>query len=399
MRIVYTRLNTIIGRYIFLEMIPPFVINLLFFSFIFLLTKSLDIADMVVNYDVGIGTVTRMVVYNMPYFLVFVIPMSVMTAVLLTFLRLSGDNEITALKSSGINILQLLPPVLLLCLVGFLLCGIMTFSGLPWGRQALRRQAVDIATAGLNLELKQRTFIDIEKVMLYINRIDQKKNELIDILVEDQRNKSFRVTVIAPRGSIEIEREPPAINLKLYNGSIHRVNLDRRKVITSRFETYRIHLDMASVISRVKDRRVDEKDMYLSELISFIRSREKEKDGKYWESLVEFHRKFAVPFACFFLGLLAVPLGIQPKRGRRSFGIGLSMAFFLIYYFLFAIGKVYGESGDYPPILGMWMPNIVTCALGIYLIKRTLSEQPLRLDAIGAWIDRVRIPNIFKKGQ
>ena len=111
------KINTIINRYLLKEMMPPFVINLAFFTFIFLMTKILEITNLIVNYRVSLLNVLLMLIYSMPFFLEFIIPMSVMMAVLLTFLRMSGDNEIIALKSGGMSMYGLLPPVLLFCLL------------------------------------------------------------------------------------------------------------------------------------------------------------------------------------------------------------------------------------------------------------------------------------------
>ena len=96
-------------------MMPPFVINLAFFTFIFLMTKILEITNLVVNYRAGLFNVILMLIYSMPFFLVFIIPMSIMMAILLTFLRMSGDNEIVALKSGGMSMYRFLPPVFLFC--------------------------------------------------------------------------------------------------------------------------------------------------------------------------------------------------------------------------------------------------------------------------------------------
>jgi lipopolysaccharide export system permease protein len=81
------KLNTIISRTVFVEMLPPFGLNLFFFSFIFLVTKILDITNMVVNYQVNLGAFLLLLLYSMPFFLAFITPMSVMMAILLTFLR------------------------------------------------------------------------------------------------------------------------------------------------------------------------------------------------------------------------------------------------------------------------------------------------------------------------
>ena len=93
----------------------PFVINLVFFTFVFLMTKILEITNLIVNYKISMFSVLFILLYSVPRFLSFVIPMSVMMAVLLTFIRLSNDKELVSLKAGGVSIYGLMPPVLVFC--------------------------------------------------------------------------------------------------------------------------------------------------------------------------------------------------------------------------------------------------------------------------------------------
>lgn len=129
------KLNTVIYKYLFKEMLAPFFINVIFFAFVFLLTRILDITNMIVNYKIAVSDVLLIILYSMPHFLIFVIPISVMMTTLLTFLRLSGDNEIIALKAGGVSLYELLPPVFMFCLVGCLLTAGMTVYGSPGGQR------------------------------------------------------------------------------------------------------------------------------------------------------------------------------------------------------------------------------------------------------------------------
>ncbi|MGD8543393.1 MAG: LptF/LptG family permease, partial [Desulfobacteraceae bacterium] len=70
--------NTLIHRYLFVELLPPFAINLAFFTFIFMTSRILEITNLVVNHGVGLLQVLLVMVYTVPYFMVFVIPMAVM---------------------------------------------------------------------------------------------------------------------------------------------------------------------------------------------------------------------------------------------------------------------------------------------------------------------------------
>ena len=75
-----------------------------------------------------------MLAFSMPFFFVYIIPMSVMMAVLLTFLRLSNDNEIVALKAGGISLYQLMPPVMLFGVVSTVITAMMAIWGTALGR-------------------------------------------------------------------------------------------------------------------------------------------------------------------------------------------------------------------------------------------------------------------------
>jgi len=376
------KISSIIYRYVFKEMIPPFVINLMFFTFVFLMVEMLKVTDMVVNYSVGVFTVLIMLAYSTPYFLTYVIPMSVMIAVLLTFLRLSGDNEIVALKTSGMSIYGLLPPAMLFCLFGFLLTLFMTLYGMPWGRLSFKELTYKIVSSNLEIGLKDRTFNDsFEDVVLYLNKIDPKSKELQDIFIEDKRTQNIVSTVVAPRGKLFSEPDEYVYRLLLYNGVIYQVDVKNRSTNYIDFETYEVRLDIKQAASRLKQGTKHRKEMNLVELRNYLNNSTR-RDNKYYNALMELHKKFSIPIACFALGLLAVPLGIQSGPTKKSFGLVLGMIFFLIYYFLLTAGLVLGETGICPPIVGMWVPNIVMGGLGLYLLIITANERQFRIDPI-----------------
>ncbi len=101
-----------INRYVFKEFFPPFAISLFFLTFVFLMTRIPEIMNLLVNYNADLGAVVMMIVFTLPRFLEFTIPMSVMVAILLTFIRMSVENEMTAMKGAGLSLYRLLPPVL-----------------------------------------------------------------------------------------------------------------------------------------------------------------------------------------------------------------------------------------------------------------------------------------------
>ena len=381
------RFNTILNRYIFLEMIPPFVINIIFFTFIFLMSRILDITDMVINYGVKLHQILFILAYTAPYFLIYVIPMSVMLTTLLTFLRMSADNEIIAIRSAGFSILGLLPPVLMHCLIGFILTGFMAIYGLPWGKLATEDLAYQMAASNVDLGLKERTFNDrFDGVMLYVNKIDIQNKELIDVFIKDEREQDITSTIVAPKGKLLSDSANLIFQLLLYDGIINQTDLENRTANVIHFDTYDVRLDLKKTLQPYRNPNKHRHEMWLSELWDFYQHADPSHPD-YYSNRLEFHRKFAGSFACFILGLLAVPLGILSSSSRkRSFGLALGLIFFLIYQLLQSAGKVFGEAGDIPASLAMWMPNLVIGLVAVYLFKRSYHENPVQVDRISALI-------------
>ncbi len=377
-------MNTIINRYIFKELIPPFIINTGFLLFVFLMTTILDITNLIVNYRVSLMTVGKMIVYSMPFFLEFIFPMSTMMAILLTFLKLSSDNEIIALKSSGVSLYGMLPPVILFCVLGYAATTFMAVFGMPWGKTAARALILEMNNSSYTAFFKERTFINSFKGMtFYINDIDPRNNTLIDTFIEDANTKNVTLTITSPKGRI-IDSGTDKLHLRLLDGMINQVRMKDESTHIIHFESYDVRLERPI---RAKYKQQDEDEMSIAELKQYL-NKATTRDKQYYVTLIEFHKKFSIPFACIALGILAVPLGIQAKSAKRSFGIGLGLIFFLFYYLLLSAGWVFGEIGAYPPVIGMWVPNLIMGGLGVFLLIRTANEKSFLPERITAWLNK-----------
>lgn len=368
-----------LNRYVFFELIPPFVMSLAFFMFVFLMGQLLDITNLIVNYQVSLAVFALLLVLSLPYFLVYIIPMATMMSVLLTFLRMSGDNEIVALKAGGVSMYRLLPPVLGFASICMVATGVMGLYGMPWGKSAYERLALDVARSNFNIALRANTFNDaFPGVVFYINDIDQQTRELKDVFIEDRRDEAVRSTVIAPRGYLFEGEDPYVFTLRLYDGMVNTVQIDARSAHATRFTTYDIRLALHQEAADSRKRRQDRREMMLSELIEYVNTAET-RNRRYYSILMELHMKFSIPFACLALAVLAVPLGIQTLTSRRAAGLGIGLICFLFYYLLLSAGMILGETGVIPPAAGMWIPNFFMGGLGVYLWVKTARDSPVAL--------------------
>jgi lipopolysaccharide export system permease protein len=333
--------------------------------------------------------VLLVIVYTIPYFMVFVIPMAVMMAVLLTFLRFSGDNEILALKAGGVNVTALLPPVVVFCLLGGLLTAFMSIYGQPWGRSSAKQLVVRIAASSIDIGLKERQFNDtFDGIVLYVSQVDTQTRTLRDVFIENQQDDKLASTVVAPRGQLLRAADGLTWRLRLFDGTIHQVDLQEFRANAIRFDTYDLTLSLAQMLEPQKRPSKHRREMNLAELRQYIREHQAARDAGYFNALMRYHKMFSIPFACLVLGFLAMPLGMQAKRASKSYGLGLGLVFFMLYYLLLSAASVFGESGRLPPIAAVWMPNLVMAAVGVFLFVRMAQERPLRFDLPADLLER-----------
>ena len=380
--------NTITNRYIIREMLGPFSINMLVFTFLFLMSQMIEITDWIINYSLNILDVLTIILFTLPWFLMFIIPMSVMMAILLTFLRLSGDNEIVALKSCGMSIYRLLPPVLVFALLGCTLTAFITLYAVPRSRTYLEKKALDLAASNVDIGLKERTFNNaFNDVMLYVNKIDTQRKKLLDIFIEDKRQPEIVNTVVAPEGRLYSEPEKYVFHLLLSNGTIHQTNLKKRSATSIQFDTYKLTLDLSKEVEQYDADDKHREELSIAELRRNIR-KSPVKDEDYYKFKMVLHRRFSIPVACLTMSLLAFPLGIQSKTTKRSFGLILCLFFFLLYYLLLTAAYAFGEDGSYPPEIGMWVPNAVMGCIGIFFLIQTGRERSLKIELIAMFIQK-----------
>lgn len=381
----------IIKRYLFMEMVGPFFVSLGVLTFVLLIAKVMELTDLVVSRGVGLDVVGRLLLYTLPYFFVFTIPMATLLAVLLAFLRLSADNEITALKAAGVGLTQLLPPVAFLALLGWLVSSALAIWALPWGNHNFENLVFQTARSKTDLALRERVFLDsFQGLIIYINRLPG-EGMMQDVFIADERDPSRAYTVVAKRGKL-FPASQGKVTVRLYDGTLHTVGAGLKSAQTAQFETYDVTMDAAGLGSGERTGAKHEKEMYLPELMAEM-AKEKPSSRRYYLLDMEFQKKFTLPFSCLVMALIGLPLGTHSRSGR-SWGIAVALVIFFSYYIMLSAAWSFGAQGVYPPVVGMWVPNILFGLLGLLLFERELKEAPIplldKVDKIAALLARLR---------
>ncbi len=371
-----------IQRYIALEISTPAILGLLVFTFVMILGRLLKLAELVINQGVPIGQILTLFAYLMPTFLVITIPLGFLLGVLLGFTRLSTDNEITALKSTGISLYKLMRPVLYCALVASALTALSTLVIAPACKQLFRSQVFEIALSQANIKLQPRTFNDdFEGLAIYANGVDEQTGTMQGILIADERSGNAPAIILARSGRIIPDRDQMAVTLRLNDGSIHRKPRGQKEDTYQlvAFASYDINLSLGQQLPSKENRYRKPSEYALGELLTSRRSAPAGPQRTGFD--VELQRRLILPLAPLIFALVGVPLGIQSNRSGRGSGFSLALVVFLVYYMLLSLAQTLVEEKGVPVIPTLWAPTILFFAGALYLLRQTARENRL------PWVD------------
>ena len=368
----------IINRYIFKEMAVPFVIVITVLTITSLLSKVIIAVNLLVNYGVSFFIILKFFLFSMPWFLIYIIPMSFLIAVLITYNRLSSDNEITAMKASGLDLLRISMPVAVMALIAYFIATFFTVYAFAWGNVSSKRLIYEVARSKATIGLKERVFNDaFDGLILYANNIIAENGEMEGIFISDQRDEQDKFIVVAKSGIISADQQAEKITLRLLNGTIHRSEESGLyKVIT--FTTYDLNLRMKEGEAKNPDTSKANSDLTVGQLKEKIADMKRQGSAIPPSYIIDLHQRFALPASIFVFSFLGVPLGIQRVRTTRftSFSVGLGVVLF--YYVLSTALESFGKKGLINPIAASWGANIFMAIAGVTIFYKAAKDSPIK---------------------
>ncbi len=286
--------------------------------------------------------------------------------------RLSNENEILALKASGVNLMYLFVPISALGIAVFF-AGFMNNSLLlSKSSEAFRTTLADIAKKGISIEDKEGIFNDtIPGVVIYIDKVNAKSKILSGIVISDDRDETARQTVTAETGAVNVDTNTLDLSFRLRNGSLQRWEKQADAYRSLSFKDYTFSLNLASLLPN-RELRKKPFEMDVNELRkALLRSKGEDR----YEYSLEIYKKLSVPFSIFAFVLLTLPLGIKRKTEGKLSGVVYSLLIFICYYILSAIMENIGKVYEASPLLVCFAPNIIFSAAGVYLVIQLNNEE------------------------
>jgi len=366
-------------RYIFREIWPTFLASLFVFIFIMMAARMLSITELIVTRGVQLSQVAGMVLFLLPDILTFALPAVTLMSVVVAFLRLSADSEIIAMKSSGISLYQMLPPVIFFSFLAFLACLTISAFAAPWGNRSFKDLLFKIAETKADLGIKERIFCEpFGNLVFYVNNFSREQRLLKDVFVVDRRDEEMTNTIVSDAAQIIPRPAERTITLLFMKGTIFLVEKNLEASRTIKFNTYALNIGLKDVLANLASRRKAPHELSVTQLIAQLKSTPG-TDKEYNRIMRELLEKLSIPLAVFFMGIIGVPLGAQIRGRGRSTGVSISLMVFSLFYLFLMIIRSISSTGAVSPAFGVWIPDLFLIVSTIYLLRRASSERPIHL--------------------
>ncbi|HWI58615.1 MAG TPA: LptF/LptG family permease [Bacillota bacterium] len=387
--------------YLTRQVVASLLITVMVFTFVLLLGNALkEILPWLINGQVSFGTVAEAMGLLVPFIWVFALPMGMLTATLLVFGRFSADQELTAVRASGVSLISLISPILLLSLV---LCGVSALVNMEIGprcRVAFTTLRDNLMAKLTSAQLPEGRFIkDFPGYIFYVGK--NRQGNLEDVMVFVLKNETnVEQTVHAPRGKLELDPVNKRLNIVLYDGKL--LSTSQPRGVPGAFGELPLEVKLTATTKGAGKPRID--DMTFTQLCDELRELERIHVGGSLDDLsvkeeskadkrkklhaqklyvlaarqndltmpviFQIHRQVAFSFACFGFTLLGIPLGIRVHRRETNVGIAIALLLVAIYYSFILVGSALNGRPEFAPHLIVWLPNFLFQAVGAVLLWR-----------------------------
>ncbi len=370
----------IISRYVLKEFNTYLWYIVIAFVIIFVLVDSVEHIDEFIDDKVSAGLIVLYYAFYLPYIVVLTLPVSMLLATMFSLGRLGGDNELTALKSSGVSLYRILMPLYIFSL--FMGALVLVFTEVVVPRTNLYRE--DIRNLGNEFRFSLSINREFDRNRIFLINND---GRIIYARGFNTRTQTASgVFIIEPlhTGTRDAVDEYDRVGIASRIDARFMVYDERRggwvlqDVVERRFteegEVLDRHgsLPAPSIVRKPSDFariELEPEEMNYFQLKDYIREvREKGGDASEW--LVDLYLKIAFPFVSFVIVFFGAPMAAgAPNRGKTAaFGIALVIAF--VYYALINASQVLGRNGALDPVTAAWLPNGLFFAVGVFFLVR-----------------------------
>ena len=364
----------ILDRYVLRELMAPFGLSLLLLTFALEIPPILQHGEALIAEGASWDIVVRVLATLVPQALGITIPMALLVGLLITLGRLSGDREIVAMEACGVSLGRLLRPLLMFGLIATAATTYVMIVALPFANQAFREITFKLLMTRGETKIKPRVFYtEFPNLVIYVREVTPGVG-WTDVMVSESSTPTQPKTYLAKRGRLLLDESKRSVQMVLYDGSHHSVNLDEpAKYEQGTFAQTTLVIDPESVFPRTGPMK-GYTEMTIAELRSEMAELRKQNIYPH-NQIMAWQKKYSIPAACLAFMLVALGMGVSHRRDGRlaAFVLGIGVVF--VYWVLMYMSESIAKAGVLPywfAWLAMWVPNIVVGLWGLVLIVRKL---------------------------
>jgi len=406
-----------IYRYVAREFALSFTVAFFFFFVVFFVNQLLLMAEDILSKKAPIEAVLRLLLFAMPSIVAMSFPFASLVGALMAVGRMSSENEILVIQASGVPTRRIFAPFAFLGLVFSIVSFVMNDYYLPLGIIEYGKLYRQLLISSPALELKPWSVRRYRDVSIVTGGVDG--TVVADLLIFDRTEDGRGRVIAAERASLQASRDDRSIILALegvWTQTIAKDKPDRFEYSSCESMEYRLEtkdgvdatasvgprdmssFDLYRVIAEKRrafaDRIVQRSDETARARAELERSYEgAQAESIAWENarsrvtrplaayrelardrltdrslqiyLLEYYKKFSIPFGSLCFVFLAFPLGMKARRSGRSVGFGLGLLVAVLYWALLLGGQTLGSRLSWPPFWAMWAPNAFVLVGGL----------------------------------
>ena len=258
-----------LNKYLMKQSFIPFILSVGVITTVLFLQFLIRAIDRFLGKGLDAFIIFEYLYLNLAWIIALSVPMSLLISSVMTYGRMSQENEITALKSAGVNLFSIIKPALWFgSIVGFLLCLFNNFI-LPDMNYSARLLARDIYQKKPELTIEPGYFVDmIPQYTMIVKELEG--NQFKDVKIFSKNTQSEQTTIYAETGSLE--SKDGVITVNLQNGEIHEIDLENydhyRKI---KFGTHQIIISMDDLLlNRTSESNRTDREMRVPAMIEKI---------------------------------------------------------------------------------------------------------------------------------
>lgn len=364
---------TSIDRYMVRLIAVPLFSTLVIAAMLLILDRALKLFDFVATQGGPVSVVWRLLANLLPEYLGLGIPIGLLLGCLLAFRRLATSSELDVMRGVGMSYTRLLRvPYIYAITLAALNLAIVGYIQ-PIARYYYEGLRFELRTGALGASIKVGEFTHFgENMTLRIERSREGGRELGGIFVHYDNPKGASYSVTASEGKFLATDDPNTIIFRLTNGTLVQ---DAPGFRTPRVLTFSAH-DLPIPLprsERFRQRGGRNLEFTLPELARLGQSAATPAERASTRS--EFHFRVVEVCTMFLLPLLAVALGVPPKRSSSALGVFLGVVLLVTYHKVNEYAASLGELGRIDPLVALWAPFLIFAAL-VLSMYRTIAYVP-----------------------